>query len=57
MLIALSFAFSLSVETSAEEVAMIADEQGRFLLSNGLLAAGALLLVPGSIAIAQLLRA
>ncbi len=57
VLIALSFAFSLSVETSAEEVAMIADEQGRFLLSNGLLAAGALLLVPGSIAIAQLLRA
>ncbi len=57
VLIALSFAFSRSVDTSAEEVAMISDEQSRFLLSNGLLVAGALLLVPASIGIAQLLRA
>lgn len=56
VLLAVGFAIGQSAESTAEEVAGIADDRAQFLVSNLVVVAAALLLVPGAIGIAQLVR-
>ena len=55
-LLAVGFAIGRSYDSTAEEVAGIADDRTQFLVSNLVIVAAALLFVPGAIGIAQLVR-
>jgi hypothetical protein len=56
VLLAVGFAIGQSYDSTAEEVAGIADDRAQFLASNLFIVAAALLFVPGAIGIAQLVR-